>query len=64
MLLWEQVQAVQISEPLTVPPDAWLVMDGESPRAAMWTLPVSALLALFMAFNIWYLLRSLRKPAV
>ena len=63
VLLWEQVQAVQVSEPLTVPADAWIVIDGESPRSAVWTLPVSALLLLFMAFNIWYLLRSLRKPA-
>lgn len=63
VLLWEQVQAVQVNEPLTVPADAWLIIDGESPRSALWTLPVSALLALFMAFNIWYLLRSLSKPA-
>lgn len=63
VLLWEQVQAVQVSEPLTVPADAWLILDGESPRSALWTLPVSALLALFMAFNIWYLLRSLGKSA-
>jgi len=63
VLLWEQVQAVQVNEPLTVPADAWLILDGESPRSALWTLPVSALLALFMAFNIWYLLRSLSKPA-
>lgn len=63
VLLWEQVQAVQVNEPLTVPADAWLILDGESPRSALWTLPVSVLLALFMAFNIWYLLRSLSKPA-
>lgn len=63
VLLWEQVQAVQVSEPLTVPADAWLILDGESPRAVLWTLPVSGLLLLFMAFNIWYLLRSLRKSA-
>jgi hypothetical protein len=63
VLLWEQVQAVQVSEPLTVPADAWLILDGESPRSALWTLPVSALLALFMAFNVWYLLRSLGKSA-
>ena len=63
VLLWDQVQAVQVNEPLTVPADAWLILDGESPRSALWTLPVSVLLALFMAFNIWYLLRSLSKPA-
>jgi hypothetical protein len=63
VLLWEQVQAVQLSEPLTVPADAWLIADGESPRSALWTLPVAALLLLFMAFNVWYLLRSLGKSA-
>lgn len=63
VLLWEQVQAVQVSEPLAVPQDAWIILDGESPRSLLWTLPVSALLLVFMAFNIWYLIRSLSKSA-
>jgi hypothetical protein len=61
LLLWEQLQAVQVSEPLTVPADALLLVDGEAPKSVSYTLPVALLLLLFMGFNVWYLLRSLRK---
>ena len=61
VLLWDQVQAVQVSEPLTVPADALLLIDGETPHEANWTLPLSVLLLLFMGFNVWYLIRSLRR---
>lgn len=63
LLGWDQVQAVQLSEPLTVPSDALLLLDGESPSGVMWTLPIALLLLLFVAFNVWYLLRALgQKP--
>lgn len=63
LLSWEQVQSVQISEPLTVPTDAFLLLDGEAPAGLMWTLPVALLLLCFIGFNVWYLLRSLgQKP--
>jgi hypothetical protein len=63
LLGWDQVQAVQLSEPLTVPSDALLLLDGEAPSGAMWTLPIALLLLLFVAFNVWYLLRALgQKP--
>lgn len=61
LLLWEQVQAVQVSEPLSVPADALILIEGEAPRALAWTLPLAVLLLLFMAFNVWYLFRSLRR---
>jgi hypothetical protein len=65
LLSWEQVQSVQISEPLTVPPDAVLLLDGEVPAGSMWTLPVALLLLCFIGFNVWYLLRSLsQKPGI
>lgn len=60
LLLWEQIQAVQVSEPLNVPADALLLVDGDDPKGLGWTLPMAGLLALFMAFNVWYLIRSLR----
>jgi hypothetical protein len=44
LLLWEQVQAVQVSEPLTVPADALLLVDGEAPKALFYVLPLAALL--------------------
>jgi hypothetical protein len=61
VLLWEQVQAVQVSEPLTVPSDALLLLDGDTPKAVTWTLPLAFLLLLFMGWNVWYLIRSLRR---
>lgn len=61
LILWEHVQSVQVTEPLGVPADAWVVIDGETPRSQLFMLPLGALLVLFMAFNVWYLLRSLRK---
>lgn len=61
VLLWDQVQAVQVSEPLTVPSDALLLLGGEAPKAVTWTLPLAFLLLLFMGWNVWYLIRSLRR---
>lgn len=62
LLRWEQVQSVLISEPLNVPPGALLLIDGETPRSLLFTLPLAGLLLLFMGFNVWYLARSLRRP--
>lgn len=61
LLPWADVQAVQRSEPLLVPRDALVLLDGETPAALRWTLPVAALLVLFMAFNLWYLGRGLAE---
>lgn len=62
LLLWEQIQAVQVSENFKVPSDALLLMAGETPKTQFYTLPLSALLLLFMSFNVWYLRRSWRRP--
>lgn len=61
LLLWEHVQAVQVSEPMTIAPDALVLMDGETPRSVFWTLPMALLLLLCAGFNVWYLLRSVRR---
>jgi hypothetical protein len=45
-------KAVQSGTDVTVPPDAWLLVDGGSPRASRWAL---ALVALFGAFAAWNL---------
>lgn len=60
-LLFEQIRAVQITEPLTIPANAFAILDGETPREKVWTLPLAAVLALFLLFNVWYLARSLKK---
>lgn len=56
-----QILSVQVSEPVTVAKDAMVILEGESPTAWRWTLPVAVLLLLFIAFNLWYLWRGLSK---
>ncbi len=43
-----------------LPPDAWLLIDGEAPATTRWTLGVVALLLGFAAFNLVGLRRLLR----
>jgi hypothetical protein len=61
LLLWEQVEVVQISEPMTVAADALVVVVGETPKGVFWTLPMAGLLLLCFLFNLWYLAQSLRR---
>jgi hypothetical protein len=43
-----------------VPPDAWLLVDGESPRGLSWAVGLVALFAGFCAFNLFGLYRIVR----
>lgn len=43
-----------------IPPDAWLLIDGESPAGMRWALGLVLLFALFAAFNLFGLYRLLR----
>ncbi|MCS6915827.1 MAG: hypothetical protein RMK29_02825 [Myxococcales bacterium] len=56
---WEDLQAVEVAEALQLPANALILLDGESPDKLRWTLPVAALLLVFIGFNIWYLSRTL-----
>ena len=44
------IKSVRAETDLTVPGDAWLLIDGSSPRASRWAV---ALLSLFSAFVAW-----------
>jgi hypothetical protein len=51
------------------PPDAWLLIDGESPSSSRWALGVCALMLAFAAFSGWGIVkllapRALRSPAM
>lgn len=46
-----------------LPPNAWLLIDGEAPATTRWTLGVVALLLGFAAFNLFGLQRLLRPAA-
>ncbi|HNN96346.1 MAG TPA: hypothetical protein PKI03_28920, partial [Pseudomonadota bacterium] len=52
LLLWEQIEVVQISEPMTVAGDALVVVVGETPKSVFWTLPMAGLLLLCFLFNL------------
>ena len=43
-----------------IPDDAWLLVDGASPRASRWAVALAALFALFGLWNIVQLVRILR----
>ena len=62
LLAWDEVQAVQISEPLTIPDDAFVLFDGETPPQVKWAPPVAALLGLFILLNLYYLARLRSRP--
>jgi len=50
-------EAVEETGRAPLPPDAWLLIDGESPAGTRWVLGVVALLAAFAAFNTFGLIR-------
>lgn len=61
-LSWNEVQAAQVSEPLSIPDDAFVLFDGELPKQLQWAPPVAALLALFILLNLYYLVRLRTRP--
>jgi hypothetical protein len=48
-------------QPGHLPKDAWILIDGESPRATRWVLGLVVLFAGFAGFALWAL-RSLLRP--
>jgi len=46
-----------------LPPEAWLLIDGEAPATTRWTLGVAGLLIGFAAFNLFGLQRLLRPAS-
>lgn len=61
LILWEQLEAVQIHEPMNIAADALVLVHGETPKSVFWTLPMAGLLLLCALFNAWYLARALRR---
>jgi hypothetical protein len=47
-----------------IPSDAWLLIDGSSPRASRWALALVGLLSYFIAWNAAGLVKLLRKIPV
>lgn len=60
---WARVASVQVAAPITIPGDAFILVEKERPSDFTWVLALDALLVLFIAFNLFALARSLRRPA-
>jgi hypothetical protein len=60
---WSQVTAVGVPAPVTIGPDAFILVEGERPSQLWWAPLISVLLVIFAAFNMWYLVRSVRTRA-
>jgi hypothetical protein len=60
LLPWARLRAVEISEPVAVAADAFVILEQETPQSVRWTLAVFGLLVLSIAFNLWYLWRGVK----
>jgi hypothetical protein len=60
---WAHVKAVGLSSPMNVDEDAFMLIEDEAPSSFWWAPLLCALLVAFAAFNVWYLLRTLRSRA-
>jgi len=58
---WAQVKAVGVPSPVEIGPDAFILVEGETPSQFWWAPLILALLAAFAAFNVWYLVRAIRS---
>jgi hypothetical protein len=62
-LPWDAITAVTTVEPLTIPPDAFVLVEGERPQD-LWYVPVFALcFVIFVVWNLLALRSALRRPA-
>ncbi len=55
------LKAVPAQTEVTVPPDAWLLVDGSSPRASRWAVALALLFAGFAAWNVAGVARVLAR---
>jgi hypothetical protein len=59
-LSYAWLTAVSVDNPIVIPPDAWVLTEGEAPERFWWAPALAALLGAFVAFNVWYLVRARR----
>jgi hypothetical protein len=55
------VKSVREQTEMSVPPDAWLLIDGSSPRASRWAVALAALFGAFAAWNVGGVARILSR---
>jgi hypothetical protein len=56
-----RIEAVREQSGVVVPPDAWLLIDGSSPRASRWAVALALLFAGFAAWNVAGVARVLSR---
>ncbi|MFO0588674.1 MAG: hypothetical protein U0441_14085 [Polyangiaceae bacterium] len=54
-------KAVKDQTDVTIPEDAWLLIDGSSPRASRWAIALAALFVAFAGWNIFGVARVMRS---
>jgi len=54
-------KAVKDQTDVTVPAEAWLVIDGSSPRASRWAIALAAMFVAFAGWNLFGVARVLRS---
>jgi hypothetical protein len=57
---WAQVTAVGVPAPVVIGGDAFILVEGERPSELWWVPLLCLLLVTFAAFNVWYLVRTVR----
>lgn len=55
------IKAVRAQTEVAIPDDAWLLIDGSSPRASRWAVALAALFAGFAAWNLTAMARVLAR---
>lgn len=53
-------KAVKDQTDVTIGPDAWILIDGSSPRASRWAIALAAMFVAFAAWNLFGVARVLR----
>jgi len=54
-------RSVHAQTSVVIPPDAWILVDGASPRASRWAVALFGLFAFFAAWNLVNTVRIVRK---
>jgi hypothetical protein len=55
-----QLTAASVEEPILIPADAYVLVEGEAPGGLVWVPIVAAFILAFIAFNLFYLVRGRR----
>jgi hypothetical protein len=58
---WARIKAVGVPSPVSIGDDAFILLEGEAPSQFWWAPLVLMLLVTFAAFNVWYLVRTIRS---